>query len=376
MKKLLLIRGISSTLLVCALTCVGLISCQKQYEPMDEIQKLADKNIPGTYSYIEVDTAKMQTKICEYVLKADGTGTYRDVVAGDQTTTVGSDCTITWTRGGYVENNVWVEINVVFSGESGKEPVTIKWGSAALNVGGSIFSKGSYIDNVDKIYDQFANHTFAKADSTFFLRVDTIADTYLEWNQAKGDAAKLTQAQIDELNAYFAQQWVKDTIAWYNKNHLAAGKKPIPDSVSVGKKSGDKFICVYYIGTETTDFIPVPVRLAEKSIDCNQFHFDREGKANLADYTYHFFEQDSAHFVNPAEGYVYDSISNYAISSWCISKPSSTGAFELLCRGTNTIVVNGVEKQKDNDYVRSFSVVGFYAGEEVTIDGVKHLYVK
>lgn len=383
--KLLHSRGTMPVwMMVLAVLCLGAVSCQKKYSPMDSIEKMADKNIPGYYSWIGVDSATLVASLKEYKLEKGGAGVYRESKSGDGQDIATTSQNVTWSRGEFTDGNSFVNMFVNF--ENGGSQA-LKWGSAALFFEGKTYGSGSKINNLDAIYADFANQAFEKVDSAFFTRVDTVLDTYLAWTQAKGTAAKLTEEQIAEKREYFALQWVKDTIAWFNANHLPMGSKPIPDSIAVGKKSGNTYICVYYIGEERTDSIPVDVHLANKEFTNSTFYFDRDASfKNTGYYCHHYFRQDSAHYLDPtaANANAKDSLSMFVADSWCVGTSLGTSAFDIVARGTYTYkvweTVNGqktvIADVVTPNTIKVFPISSFYKNEEATYNTIKHNYMK
>jgi len=386
MKNKFLLHGTTTLWLQSMIVvCMALVSCQPKYDPMASIEKLADKNIPAKYSLVWVDTAKMLSNVQEYELLKDGSGSMLQSVSGNNQDITSISQSLVWWRGDFVEKNTYV--NVFATLESG-ETHTMLWGSRALVDGDLCMTQGSKYSLIKAIYDQFGNSQWQAADSTWFsvTRNDTLR--YLEWNQAKGNDAKLTQAQVDEKKAYFAQQWVKDTIEWYNVNFRRPQKlSDIPDSIKVGTKVGSKYMCVFYIGTETMKVTPVVKHLGDKVVTNSQFALSRDAAfANKGMYCYHYFTQDTAHLVDPtaANANAKDSLYQLDIKEWCIGNPTSSSGFEIVAKGNMKHVVwqtvNGhcdtLLKVSQSDWLQTFVITGHYAKDVAVIDGISHKYVK
>lgn len=378
--RLLHLMGTGLMLSALVLMGVNLTSCQKKFSPMDSIEKLADKNIPGSYAWIDVDSTAMKATVTEYQLAADGTGKAVVAVSGNGMDVSQTSADINWSRGEFIDGNAFVELSLLDKTTGNTR--NIKWGSAALFLEGKIFGKSSKAAYMKGIYTAFPNTNWGKIDSTFYNSYVQDTTYYLEWNQAKNADAKLTQAQIDALRDYFAQQWVKDTIAWYNKTF----NKNIPDSVKVGKKSGETYLCVYYIATETKMIKTITTPLAESETNHSSFHFDRDASfANTGEYYFHYFQQDSTHYLNPTDpkANAKDSLYRFEVKQWCIGNPLGNTTFDVVARGTLThkyvVTTAGKAEVKYDrtvpDTVIVFAISGLY-DDECTINGVKHTPIK
>ena len=357
-------------------------ACKEKYDPMDSISALADQNIPGSYSYVTVDTANMQTMLYMYSLNKDGSGSYTIANCGNNIPEViPTETPLTWTKGNYVDNNSWIEIFLNYA-DSAR---TVKWGSMVLSMDSFYYKYGAYVNNATVVYNKFPNTEWYRGDTTFFPKKDTVPTSYIAWVKVNGDAAYLSDDEIQAKKAFYAQEDVRESIKWYNETY-----KPVPlvvDSIKVGtkKKKLDgvmKTFCTFWDSTTVTK---KEIVKSIKTLGVSSFHFDRVAGVNTGYYYYEFTSQDSSRYVVPTNINAYDSIYTYAIQSWCISKPSGKVDFDLLARGTLNIDVtrttNGVKTVlKDStltDVIMPFSITrfyktGVYADDEVTLNGRRH----
>lgn len=358
---------------------------------MDVISSLADKNIPGTYSRVVVDTAEMSTTVYQYALKADGTGEYTVARMGDGVQSM-SPIALTWLRGAYSDNKAYIGLSILTADSKAWD---VNWSSVTLFEGKEQLAKGDRIGSIKSVFTDFASTCWAATDSAWFIEPYVETFKYLKWKQSSPTKSWLTDAQIEEKREYYAQQWVKDTIRWYNDNFFyndtyKVGKiaAPIPDSIQV-KDTVDakgRHRCIYYEGSAASLKLNKVRHLADKNVSYASFCFERDAQLqNTGLYEFHAFEQDSAHYLDPTDpnAYAKDSLYRFEIKSWCTGTVVASSQFEIIAKGDVTRkvleTINGQTKTLVDEVLTDqqvvYSISGLFIPEEVVLDGKKFLYV-
>lgn len=260
MKRKLLF-GFMALALICS-------SCKKDNDVMDTIVNLGDQNMRAMYSVQTVDTASMLSSVTQYVLdKKFNKGSLNVVSAGNKAPLKTNQTLFIWRQNGINPGTLRYDLDVEFAVRD-YVATKMEWAHGILYDAEGNAYPSSLVDvytNFQDIYSTFVPLTneWNHKDST--IHCDTIKVTIpcLKWSE---DKKNWTQSEIDEQRAYFAQQWVKDTIAWYNEIF----KKTVPDTIRVVKVvSGGKFEVVYpkskvssyddvsflYVGNATENFI-------------------------------------------------------------------------------------------------------------------------
>ncbi|MCQ2310810.1 MAG: hypothetical protein MJZ64_03565 [Paludibacteraceae bacterium] len=368
-------------LLFCTMLVIAIMSsCRKKYDVMGVITPSMDNNIVGTYSWIAVDTVNLQSTIMEYALLKEGQGNFSYFKSGNAIPQEFSEMPLTWSRGGFIDHNAYISMSINLQNGVVKNP---KWSSLTLFFGDSLFVKSNKISSTKSIYSDFSNTNWERSDSVVFQDIQVQMVKYLEWNQAKGNDSYLTTEEIAAKKEYFAQPWVRDTIRWFNETY----QKKVPDTIKVTTaKKGDKFLCVFYIGTEKVEQRLVPTYLADAKTTTSQFHFDLDDLIHSGVYYYHYFEQDSAHYLNPTapQANAVDSLFQFNITGWCVGSLVSSMSFDIIARGNLTWTYWKTTKGvKEDVFDRSvadttliFSLTQVYKGDEATLNGLKHHFVK
>lgn len=277
MKRKLLF-GFMALALICS-------SCKKDNDVMDTIVNLGDQNMRAMYSVQTVDTASMLSSVTQYVLdKKFNKGSLNVVSAGNKAPLKTNQTLFIWRQNGINPGTLRYDLDVEFAVRD-YVATKMEWAHGILYDAKGNAYPSSLIDiytSFQDIYSTFVPLTneWNHKDST--IHCDTIKITIpcLKWEQ---DKKNWTQSKIDEQRAYFAQQWVKDTIAWYNEKF----DKHVPDTIRVVKEvSGGKFEVVYPKSKESSydDVSFLYVGNATENFITARFDFDASSRAQSFSY--------------------------------------------------------------------------------------------
>lgn len=277
MKRKLLF-GFMALALICS-------SCKKDNDVMDTIVNLGDQNMRAMYSVQTVDTASMLSSVTQYVLdKKFNKGSLNVVSAGNKAPLKTNQTLFIWRQNGINPGTLRYDLDVEFAVRD-YVATKMEWAHGILYDAKGNAYPSSLIDiytSFQDIYSTFVPLTneWNYIDSTIYYDTIKVTIPCLKWEQ---DKKNWTQSKIDEQRAYFAQQWVKDTIAWYNEKF----DKHVPDTIRVVKEvSGGKFEVVYPKSKESSydDVSFLYVGNATKNFITARFDFDASSRAQSFSY--------------------------------------------------------------------------------------------
>lgn len=226
---------------LCAVA-MGLASCKKPADLTDSMLGISLTKIPNTYSRTVVDTDNLSTTIYEYTLEGADThkGTY--VVTcfdGKKGTCTTTSQNILWERGNYDETNMFFDMDLRFPDAVHH----VKWGSASIvDENGLVHDGPARAANVVKISESLPRVWTARMVD---LWIDNDTIDYIKFTQTID--RKMTQARIDEINAYLQTPEMEAAIALFNSRFVQKGQPLAVDYVEIIKDNGDgTFITRYF----------------------------------------------------------------------------------------------------------------------------------
>lgn len=351
-------------LLFCAMLVIAVMSsCKKDYDVMSAFENLADKNIDGTFVYWDVDTLALKTTLYQYSLnKTSKAGIYYACTAGNHQALKIDSTKFVFSVGDFMEKNLFVD--VLMTGDE-MESKHVKWGNNAIYDGNMILNSST------DAYKMFGNlfpivgndDKWSMGDTAKYETIDTIFQDYMYWAGTKAQK-NLTQDSIDKLYAFFAQQWVKDTIKWFNAcldPQVKTTITKIPDTIR-------------YIATTNTYVVP-QYSIKQKFSYIHHFvgyehiysctlYLNNADNVNTCYYMLDTIENTREVFDDPASPKAVSREKHISLQSanWCISKVNYAKGFDLLLKGQYkyTEKINGKENSKEtSDYIMPFVITNY-----------------
>mgnify|MGYP006872983807 CR=1 FL=1 len=267
-----------SMLAVLCFAAVSFVSCQQQGGDLLVTDlKIADQNIPGTYASQVVDETAMTMTVYEYVLSADGSGSYAIVKYGSGVAKYSKSEKFTWVRGSLAEDLLSIPITLTFS--SGDKVVSWTNGSIVDDI--TTCAETAKATNYGKVIDAFPGKSWASADTTYFINVLHLDSMSYAW---KNQRDTLTQVEIDAANASLAAQADEIRAALGLSDDAAV-------QVTVSKDLGDgTFIVIFphYVGTVVK--YDYPDTLGIQTEMASSLAFLTSATANTGSYQYAYKE--------------------------------------------------------------------------------------
>lgn len=379
MKRKLLF-GFMALALICS-------SCKKDNDVMDTIVNLGDQNMRAMYSVQTVDTASMLSSVTQYVLdKKINKGSLNVVSAGDKAPLKTNQTLFIWRQNGINPGTLRYDLDVEFAVRD-YVATKMEWAHGILyDAEGNAYPSAllDVFTNFQNIYSTFVPLTneWNHKDSTIYYDTIKITIPCLTWKQ---ESKNLTQSEIDEKRTYFAQQWVKDTIAWYNEKF----NKHIPDSIRVVKEvSGGKFQVILPKSTEGSyDDISYPyVGNATKNIITARFNFDASSGAQSFSYNAWNAEYSKDYYKNPTATTATSLVTTEEMTNvpWVLGIIANAKKFQIVTKGqllkkkTTTQAGAVTEFTHTQNTVAVTRQIESFATKDstMTLDGTKMKYVR
>lgn len=326
---------------------VGLAACQSNDVDVFGISAgLALDNMPGYYTFTEVDSTTMTVVKTEYYLekKVDGVGKgyYRVSTSGMCASTDEQEA-ITWDAV-MAENKLSMTTTILF--ENGDTKV-LRWSEGVLHDDNEVSKKTdkSSISSLNSIYEDIANKEFEVDQKSYYAHPDTIE--FLAWKTdvtyfAPEDTLAQKQAYLADLAPYL------DTIKWYVQNIGQIGTVYIdpvtgelenlvivdPKAGSRGKTAGKHGI-THVVMIDTLQSRVVQVNDRPKAFTYSTLAFNRVGETNTGSY---FFNQQTwteEYYTDPTSPQALATDTTYAIdaSAWAITTVTNSDIFDVLFKG-------------------------------------------
>lgn len=257
---------------------LGFVSCQqKSGDMMETDMKIADRNIPGTYACQANNAETMVMTVYEYVLDANGTGTYTVVSYGDGVQKATQTLSFSWKRGVLTEDKLSIPITLKFP----TEEKVVSWTNGSIVDDIAVCSETAKATNYEKVIDALPNTAWKQTDTIYYINMLELDSMAYSWKNVRDT---LTQVEIDATNLALAAQ--ADEI------REAMGMDPTdPVQVNVLKDLGNgqfQVIFPHYVGTKV--HYTEPDTIGPMMERFTTLSFLRNGKQSIGAYVLHYKE--------------------------------------------------------------------------------------
>jgi len=323
-------------------------SCKKDIDLTSAFVDLANKKIDGTYSFFVVDSEHMVTTLHQYTLdRTTHKGSYAIKSFGDKVNTENT-VSFTFSNQGLIEQNTFVNLLLTYTDGTTKN---VKWGNNSIvDEGVTMPSSGDALSWMQALQPQWGNNdTWIRAnvvpdnDTAAFYNVEILDLPYMHWTGTKTQK-NLSLDSINTLKAYFDQQWVKDTIAWFNQEYRAS----VPDTIRyqetpAGSGKYTAVVPVYQIRYKKSE---VKHFVGYEHIYQYTLYMNKEQDGHLAAWVQIDTLQNTRDvFDNPTAptAIIYESHEQVKNATWCVSSIAYAKGFDLMLRGTHNVKVTRKE---------------------------------
>lgn len=371
------------TLCLCALALVSSVftSCKKDTDVLDIESQIAQKNFPGVYYYLGIDSVNVSTTLKEWGILKNGetkNGYYRIATTGNM-----SDMDT-------VNNLTWLDASFAPDGLSMIIPVDLKnpkahkelvWRDGVIGVDGYVTVKSliSQADNLRALHNDFANYDFVFNDTSYYITTTYDTVVYLAW---KTQVVSYTQEQID--SAKQAMIFYHDTIAWFNATYP---ERAVPDTVrfSSKKQSDNTYKGQVSVPFEETKINEIKTNHGPLKIINSEIIFARDASsgATSGSYVYHEQSWTEEFYDDPTSTKArYEDVSkNMSNARWTFSSFTNAKKFNTLFKGNwdviSNITIGGVpqtpEEMHKVDYFYELAFSNFNKVDgDIMLDGHKY----
>lgn len=371
------------TLCLCALALVSSVftSCKKDTDILDIESQIAQKNFPGVYYYLGIDSVNVSTTLKEWGILKNGetkNGYYRIATTGNM-----SDLDT-------VNNLTWLDASFAPDGLSMIIPVDLKnpkahkelvWRDGVIGVDGYVTTKSliSQADNLRALHNDFANYDFVFNDTSYYITTAYDTVVYLAW---KTQVVSYTQEQID--SAKQAMIFYHDTIAWFNATYP---ERAVPDTVrfSSKKQSDNTYKGQVSVPFEETKINEIKTNHGPLKIINSEIIFARDASSGATSGSYVYHEQiwTEEFYDDPTSTKArHEDISrNMSNARWTFSSFTNAKKFNTLFKGNWDVICNitigGVpqtpEEMHKVDYFYELAFSNFNKVDgDIMLDGHKY----
>jgi len=371
------------TLCLCALALVSSVftSCKKDTDILDIESQIAQKNFPGVYYYLGIDSVNVSTTLKEWGILKNGetkNGYYRIATTGNM-----SDMDT-------VNNLTWLDASFAPDGLSMIIPVDLKnpkahkelvWRDGVIGVDGYVTVKSliSQADNLRALHNDFANYDFVFNDTSYYITTAYDTVVYLAW---KTQVVSYTQEQID--SAKQAMILYHDTIAWFNATYP---ERAVPDTVrfSSKKQSDNTYKGQVSVPFEETKINEIKTNHGPLKIINSEVIFARDASSGATSGSYVYHEQiwTEEFYDDPTSTKArYEDVSrNMSNARWTFSSFTNAKKFNTLFKGNWDVICNitigGVpqtpEEMHKVDYFYELAFSNFNKVDgDIMLDGHKY----
>jgi len=371
------------TLCLCALALVSSVftSCKKDTDILDIESQIAQKNFPGVYYYLGIDSVNVSTTLKEWGILKNGetkNGYYRIATTGNM-----SDLDT-------VNNLTWLDASFAPDGLSMIIPVDLKnpkahkelvWRDGVIGVDGYVTVKSliSQADNLRALHNDFANYDFVFNDTSYYITTAYDTVVYLAW---KTQVVSYTQEQID--SAKQAMILYHDTIAWFNATYP---ERAVPDTVrfSSKKQSDNTYKGQVSVPFEETKINEIKTNHGPLKIINSEIIFARDASSGATSGSYVYHEQiwTEEFYDDPTSTKArYEDVSrNMSNARWTFSSFTNAKKFNTLFKGNWDVICNitigGVpqtpEEMHKVDYFYELAFSNFNKVDgDIMLDGHKY----
>lgn len=348
---------------------VGLAACQSNDVDVFGISNgLAIDNMPGYYTFTDIDSASMTVTKTEYCLEKmkDGIGKgYRRVSKSGMCASTDVQEPITWDAV-MAENKLSMKTTITFENGETKE---YKWAEGVLHEADDLSMKtsSSSISSLLAIYENLANTEFEVSLKSFYPHPDTV--DFIAWKTNVAfynpeDTASQKEAYLASLTPYL------DTIKWYLgyagqigsvyldsvsgelKNLVVVSPEPSTRGKNAGKHGITYVVMIDTLQTRVDQINDRPTQILNSTMA-----FNRVGETNTGAFSYREQTWTEEYYTDPSSPQAIATDSTYTMeaSAWVLSSVTSPAIFDVLLKGIangqtqdtfTTINVTDFDKEK------------------------------
>lgn len=322
--------------LFCAMLVMAVMSsCKKDYDIMGTMKDVANKTVRSTYVNWTVDSTNMKSIMSQYVYPATSNeGAFQVASAGNGLPIALSEEKVVWEDNGFAEGNLNTLLTAthesglvkkfIFAHMSLTDESQTVYNSSLLNI----------YTTYKQIYDEFVplQDVWSFRDTTRYIDTTNITHTYLRWTE---EASKnITLDSVNKLRAFIEQQWVQDTIHWYNKEFGASVRDTVYFKAT--KNDPNLYNAISAVCTETSRIIQKydTVGVATRDLMKLQFMCDAAGNQKMMAYQLSE-EYSKEYYTNPTSEKAIATIEEVDIPEgiWCMVNVTNAKKFDILVKG-------------------------------------------
>ena len=327
-------------LLLCgfAVVCLMTVSCRQEKEDAAAVcSDIAQTTIMKHpyYSYVEVDSAKMNTTIYEWCLTKNASGKIGYIRKAATGNGLDSDKTdsLTWTAT-RSEDNLSMVISATMKNGDSK---TVYWRNGVVETDQYVTASHdiSRARVLRALHDEFQNMTFEVDDTVPMFYYDKYVFKYLHWNTKNG---KVTIDSVNVYNEYLKQ--FKDTIAWFNQSEYSNyGKNAVSDTVKHGKVDASGMCtAIFPISEEKNLILTDTIKLGPAKIINGKMHYNVVAGVYTGDFELRIQKWNLDYYMYPTDETATYSDSAYSIKNavWTPKAYVNGTEFSILLKGDET----------------------------------------
>ena len=321
-----------------AVVCLMFVGCRQEKDDAANIcSDIALKTIVKHpyYSFVEVDSVKMNTTLYEWYLtenKSGKIGYTRKSATGNGLDSDNTD-SLTWSAVRSDDN-----LSMVVSANMKRgDAQTILWRNGVVETNKYVTASHdiSRARVLRTLHDQFKNMTFEVDDTIPMIYYDKYVYKYLHWNTSRGS---VTLDPIQIYNEYLKQ--FKDTIAWFNKSEYSNyGKNAVADTVKHGKPNASGLCtAIFPVSEEKALILTDTIKLGPAKIVNGKMHYNVVAGVYTGDFELRIQQWNLDYYMYPTDETATYSDSAYSIKNavWTPKSYVNGTEFSILMKGDET----------------------------------------
>lgn len=346
-------------LLFCAMLVIAIMSsCKKDYDVMGTMKDVANKTVRTTYVNWSVDSTAMKSVMSQYVYPANGNeGAFQVASAGNGLPIATSQEKVIWEDKGFTEGNLTTWLTATH--ESGLVNNFLFAHMNLLDESGTLYNS-SLLDiykTYSQVYDEFVplKGMWMYKDTTRYIDTTKVTLDYLKWSEQT--SKNITKDSVDKLIAFVGQQWVQDTLHWYNKEFGTS----IRDTVyyKATKSDPNLYNAISAVPSPASRVVEMYDTVGVATQDLIKFQFVCDEQGNQTGMMYSLTEAyDRAFYEKPDTTAITATVMETSMPAavWCMSYLTNAKKFDMLLKGDETITTKAfsggnwvpvVEPEKD-----------------------------
>ena len=361
-----------------AMGAAVLTSCKKQEDLSVIDAQIANKTLLGTYIFIDVDSAAMNSTLHEWNLAIDDNGQrvgYYGVAATGNGLDRDESTPLTWSEATMTDMGLAMSVPV----KVGSEEKVLKWHDGVLSTADYTTEKSliSLASTLRSVHDNFKGLDFVHNDTSSYITTRMDTALYLAW---KSEVVYFTQEQIDEYKQFLLEN--ADTLAWFNETYPM---RAVPDTVrfSTKQQADGTYKGQIPSAYEDKEITQIKTNHGPLHIINGEMVFGREDKTNTASFVFHEQTWTEQFYTKPGSesaSYI-DYMVEITDATWTPISFINVKKFNILLKGKTKITyfesIAGKEKSEvlvdDKEYFYEIPLSGFSRLDgEVTYNELKY----